>query len=171
MKGSDFIKVGITKEIRTFGFSAPYLRQRRCNVQFRLACHWRIVNSGHTRANANVVRTTGDDFDPKRFSTWCPKALAGIDKLADTIMDRAIPLELRRKKPTETVQKLRYDERFTDVVSMLAKFADDNRENIRNARPRIPSKLNDRMQDNCEPLLAIAEIAGNDMAKLARSHF
>jgi len=35
-----------------------------------------ILNSGHTRDAAYVVRTVGDDNDPCRFSTWAPKAVA-----------------------------------------------------------------------------------------------
>lgn len=56
-----------------------------------------VINSGHSRDNAYVIRTVGDDFTPKRFSTWGAKALSGIGHLSDTLMDRAIVLELRRK--------------------------------------------------------------------------
>jgi putative DNA primase/helicase len=59
-----------------------------------------IINSGHTRQSAFVLRSVGDDFEPKSFSTWGAKAISGIGKLAGTIMDRGIILELRRKLPT-----------------------------------------------------------------------
>ena len=36
-----------------------------------------IINAGHTRANAFVLRTVGDQHEPKRFTVWSPKALAG----------------------------------------------------------------------------------------------
>ena len=29
-----------------------------------------VVNSGHTRQSAFVIRTVGDEHEPKRFSTW-----------------------------------------------------------------------------------------------------
>ncbi|WP_211234058.1 PriCT-2 domain-containing protein, partial [Chitinilyticum litopenaei] len=32
-----------------------------------------VINSGHTRRNAFVLRTVGEDFEPKAFSTWCAK--------------------------------------------------------------------------------------------------
>jgi putative DNA primase/helicase len=35
-----------------------------------------IINSGHARRNAYVVRTVGDDHEPKSFSTWGAKAMA-----------------------------------------------------------------------------------------------
>jgi putative DNA primase/helicase len=43
----------------------------------------------------------------------------------------------------------------------MARFADDYREQVRRARPTLPDALNDRAQDNWEPLLAIAGCAGN----------
>lgn len=130
-----------------------------------------IINSGHTRGSAYVVRTVGDDHTPKKFSTWGAKAIAGIGSLADTIADRSIALELRRKIPGESVQRLRYAESglFERLASKLARFADDNRDAVRNARPDIPRQLNDRAQDNWEPLLAIADVAGGQWPSLTRA--
>jgi hypothetical protein len=51
-----------------------------------------ILNSGHTRDTAFVIRCEGDDNTPKEFSTWAPKAIAAIGKLAATLRDRAIIL-------------------------------------------------------------------------------
>jgi len=123
-----------------------------------------VINSGHSRDNAYVIRTVGDDHTPKRFSTWGAKALSGIGHLSDTLMDRAIILELRRKLVHETIDRLRHAEPdlFLTLTRKLARFADDYREQVRQARPTLPDVLNDRQQDNWEPLLAIAECAGSE---------
>lgn len=130
-----------------------------------------IINSGHTRDSAFVFRCVGDDHVPTRFSTWGAKALSGIGKLADTLMDRAVILQLRRKLPHEKVDRLRYAEPrlFDDLVSQIKRCIDDNREAIRLCRPDLPAKLNDRAQDNWEPLLAIADVAGGGWAERARA--
>ena len=130
-----------------------------------------VVNSGHTRQSAYVIRTVGDDHEPRQFSTWGAKAISGIGQLADTVMDRAIVLELRRKLPTESVQRLRHAEPglFERLASMLARFADDVAADIFNARPNLPESLNDRAQDNWEPLLAIADVACGAWPELARN--
>jgi len=130
-----------------------------------------VLNSGHKRGGAFTIRTVGEDHRPKRFNVWGAKALAGIGALPDTIMDRAIKLELRRKKPGETVGRLRHVKPglFDDLTAKLARFADDNRETMRTARPRLPAFLNDREMDNWEPPLAIADIAGGDWPQMARS--
>lgn len=52
-----------------------------------------VLNSGHSRSGAFVIRTVGKDFEPRRFSTWAPKAIAMIGKLPGTLADRSIRIE------------------------------------------------------------------------------
>ncbi|MCL1826003.1 MAG: DUF3631 domain-containing protein [Betaproteobacteria bacterium] len=129
-----------------------------------------ILNSGHTRDSAYVLRMVGENMALKQFSTWGAKAIAGIGKLADTLMDRAIALDLRRKMPHEQVERIRHarPELFDNLASRLCRFATDQREAVRRARPPVPAELNDRAQDNWEPLLAIAEVAGGIWPEAAR---
>ena len=129
-----------------------------------------VINSGHTRQSAYVIRTVGDDHEPCQFSTWGAKAISGIGHLSETLMDRAIILELRRKLPGEEVQRLRHvdPDHFERLASMLARFAEDAGATIGMARPDLPEALNDRAQDNWEPLLAIADHVGGDWPELAR---
>ena len=56
-----------------------------------------ILNSGHRKAVAYVIRTVGDDYEPRQFSTWCPKAIALIDRLPDTVEDRSVVIPMTRK--------------------------------------------------------------------------
>ncbi|MGF7191997.1 putative DNA primase/helicase [Robbsia andropogonis] len=130
-----------------------------------------LLNCGHTRDSAYVVRTVGDDHMPKQFFVWGAKAIAGIGHLADTLMDRSIALELRRKLPHESVDKLRHAEpgMFDRIKAKLARWSDDNESVIRTARPLIPDALHDRAADNWEPLLQIADIAGGHWPDRARA--
>ena len=129
-----------------------------------------LLNCGHTRDSAYTVRIVGEAMTPTRFNVWGAKALAGIGQLADTLMDRAVTLELRRKLEHETVERLRHAEPdlFDTLSAKLARFADDYRETVRVARPDLPHSLNDRAQDNWEPLLAIAQVAGGVWPDRAR---
>lgn len=130
-----------------------------------------LINCGHTRDSAYIVRTVGAEFTPKQFNVWGAKAISGIGRLADTLMDRAIVLELRRKLPTESVERLRHAEAnlWTNLSRKLAKFALDFADSVGQARPELPDELNDRAQDNWEPLLQIADVAGGDWPKRARA--
>lgn len=125
-----------------------------------------LLNAGHTRDSAFVWRSVaaGDDFEPKRFSVWGMKAIAGINaiKLAETVTSRSIVFELRRKKPDEKVDRLRYAEPFLfeRLKAQLARFAEDYSDAVRQTRPILPDELGDRDQDNIEPLLQVAYVAG-----------
>lgn len=135
-----------------------------------------LLNSGHTRESAQVIRneTIGDEFIPCRFSTWGAKLLSGISqnngngKLHETVLSRSIPIEMRRKLPHETVDRIRNAEPglFDDLRAKLARFADDYRDKVRHARPPLPECLSDRQQDNAEPLLQVAMVAGGDWLQI-----
>lgn len=129
-----------------------------------------IINAGHSRGSAFVIRVVGKEHIPQKFSVWGAKAIAGIGSLSDTLMDRAINLRMRRKRNDEKVVRLNSidDDIFQKLTSMLARFSKDYSQLIRKARPRLPNELNDREQDNWEPLFAIADVAGNDWAERAR---
>lgn len=129
-----------------------------------------IINAGHSRKNAYVIRTTGDNFEPTRFTVWGAKAISGIGHLPETLKDRSIILELRRKQPHETRQRLRHADpaEFELLRCKLCRWAVDNVDAIKQARPELPDALNDRAQDNWEILLSIADLLGEDWSKKAR---
>jgi len=129
-----------------------------------------IINSGHTRQSAHVIRTVGDDFEPKVFSTWGAKLLCGIGKRTPTIMDRAVIIEMRRKQTTDKTERLRHADPglFIDICAKLARWSADNAQSVHDARPNTLEQLNDREQDNWEPLFAIASVAGEEW--LTRAH-
>jgi len=130
-----------------------------------------ILNSGHTRETAFVVRTAGDDHEPRRFSTWSPKAIALIGRLPSTLEDRAIPIPMKRKARGEQVERLRLDriaESVADLRSQAARWAQDRAEGLQRTDPEIPDGLHDRAADNWRPLLAIADDAGDAWPAKAR---
>jgi len=131
-----------------------------------------ILNSGHTRDTATVIRLVGDKHEPKEFSTWSAKSIAAIGKLSGTLRDRSIDVPMKRKKPGERVAKLRDrdTDTFLEIRRKARRWADDNIAKLEKAHPSIPEGLNDRASDNWEPLLAIADLAGNEWPTLALCH-
>ncbi|MBM3576043.1 MAG: hypothetical protein FJX39_10100, partial [Alphaproteobacteria bacterium] len=65
-----------------------------------------IINCGHSRTSPNIIRTVGDNHEPKAFNVFGAKVLCGIGRLPDTIMSRAIILPMRRKLSSEKVTRL-----------------------------------------------------------------
>lgn len=129
-----------------------------------------IINSGHNRVSAFVIRTVGEDHEPRAFSTWAPKAIAMIGKMHPTLISRSITIELRRKGAGETVEPLRQSHRAElDVVRRkAARWAADNHDYLRHAEPEMPAGLVNRGADNWLALLAIADAAGGDWPQRAR---
>lgn len=128
-----------------------------------------ILNSGHTKDTAFVLRTTGDDFEPKRFSTWGAKAIALIGAAPATIIDRAIVIPLRRKRADENVERLRLKVDFPDIRMRCMRWANDVRAAMRHLEIAPLDQLSDRASDNWEPLRAIARLAGGNWPEHAKA--
>jgi putative DNA primase/helicase len=155
---------------------APTLLLDEADTYIHRNDDWRgIVNGGHTPDTAWVIRCDGKQFEPKRFSTWAPKALAMIGKPPETILDRSIVINLARKLPDQTVKKLRRQDRaqLHALRDQLASLIAPHINALRDATPALPPTLNDRAGDSWEPLLAIADLAGGhwpDTARRAATH-
>lgn len=131
-----------------------------------------MINSGHTRATAQVIRCVGDAQEPTVFSTWCPKVLAGIGNPRDTIVDRSIRITMARKASGDTVSSIRRDQ-IRQVCAPLRqqarRWVDDIGAQLRTVEPTMPAGLHDRAADNWRPLLALADLAGGDWPSRARA--
>ena len=123
-----------------------------------------IINSGHTRDTARVIRCDGDKHEPRPFSTWAPKAIAGIGRLSGTIEDRSIVIRLRRKMVHEQKEHLNEEATkvFDEICQKCLRFKEDHLDDLYRISPKRPPELNDRAGDNWAPLFAIAELAGED---------
>jgi Protein of unknown function (DUF3631) len=128
-----------------------------------------VVNSGH-RQGGSVVRTVGDDHEPRKFSTYGACAIALIGKLPATIHDRSVVIDLKRRLPSEEVKRFRSDRAGDlDVLARkAARWAVDNAERVKEIDPKMPAGLFNRDADNWRGLLAIAEAAGGRWPDYAR---
>jgi putative DNA primase/helicase len=123
-----------------------------------------VINSSHRRRNASVIRTVGDAHEPMKFSTWAAMFIAGIGDRAETVEDRAIVFELRRKLPGETTERCPPDmyEQHRTLRRQCMRWAQDHLETLRSLDFVVPSFGNDRAADNWLPLFALARIVGGE---------
>jgi Protein of unknown function (DUF3631) len=129
-----------------------------------------LLNAGNRRGT-RVPRCVGASFSLVEFSVYCPKVLAGIGSLPETVADRAIPIRMRRKAPGELEARFREREapvQAAPIAAALSAWASEAVDALSEARPDLPHELNDRAQDAWEPLLAIADAAGGTWSKHAR---
>jgi hypothetical protein len=121
-----------------------------------------ILNSGHTREKAYVIRCHPTTLQPERFSTWCPKSFALIGHLPETLRDRSIAIRMERKKRGEKVRPLRATTRAerAELRRKISRWIADNGDKLEEPDPAIVEQLNDRAADNWVPIMQIARLAG-----------
>jgi hypothetical protein len=102
-----------------------------------------------------------------KFSCWCPKVVAAIGRLPDTLADRCVVIRMHRKTAVEECERMRNLD-TTDLRRQCARFVKDHAGTIASAQPEIPEGLNDRAADIWEPLFSLADLAGEDWPRLAR---
>jgi hypothetical protein len=127
-----------------------------------------ILNSGH-RKGATVIRTVGDNHEPRCFSTWAPCAIALIGRLPDTLQDRSVVCALRRRKPSERVESFRGDraDHLHVLARKAARWCEDHAAELTAADPDM-GELQNRTADNWRPLFAIADVAGGSWPSRVR---
>lgn len=123
-----------------------------------------ILNAGHLRRTAFVNRCVeiGGQQDVARFSVWGAQVIAGIGDQADTLTDRSVVIELRRRLQGEAVERLPVDlfDRMRPIRQRLMRWTADNAETIALSDAEPPECGDDRRRDNWTPLARIAEALG-----------
>ena len=128
-----------------------------------------VVNGSQRRNVAYIVRCVEPDNEPRRFGTWCPKLIAGIGNIPDTIRDRSLVVRLERKPVAVRLDPWR--ERDREAVEamrgQIARWTADNAGRIGGTLSAVTfpdSFQSDRARDAWAPLLAIANAAGGEWA-------
>ena len=122
-----------------------------------------ILNAGHRRGQG-VPRCVGEAHEVRWFDVFGFKAVAAIGRLWDTVEDRAITIEMRRKRKEDKVERFRVRKVARDAETlrrMAVRWTQDNIEEVARTEPVLPDFLDDRAQDSWEPILAIGVVAGN----------
>ena len=97
--------------------------------------------------------------------------ISGIGEPPSTIVDRAVPIDLKRKLPGEAVKPLR-EKDGPDLAILkrkIARFVADNEEALRRIEPTPLAVDNDRAKDMWDALLAVSDVAGGAWPGRARA--
>jgi putative DNA primase/helicase len=130
-----------------------------------------VVNSGWTRGQG-VVRCDPDSHEPRKFSTFCPKAIALKGRDApDTILSRAIFITVKRRIKSEAIAHFGHvdDACFARLRSQLARWAGDNGKVLGLVRPTMPDGFLNRTASNWQLMFAIADSLGEEAGRRARA--
>jgi hypothetical protein len=129
-----------------------------------------LLDSGHTRDTAFVLRCVGEAQEVRQFSTWCPKSIALIGRLPHTLHDRSIPIQLQRRLPGDKRARLpgRHNSELVRLRRQIARFAQDISPLFAQDEPPLLDGLNDRAQDNWAGMLTVAFAAGGEWPQKAK---
>ncbi|MGZ5543253.1 MAG: DUF3631 domain-containing protein [Limisphaerales bacterium] len=144
------------RESESFGLLSPALSSS-AGVEGEEA-DLELRKAGRSEESARAERRALPGSRLASFSCWCPKVMAAIGRLPDTLADRCIVIRMQRKSNGESCERLR----LLDAEALrrkCARFVMDHRDVIALARPQIPQELNDRAADIWEPLLVLADLA------------
>jgi Protein of unknown function (DUF3631) len=144
------------------------------SVDANAALTTQILNGGYKRG-AKYERMVGANNDQvKVWGSYGAVAMAGLGKarLPDSLTDRLIRVPMEPLKPGESVCRFRQrllesgHRMYRDTLMEFCQWADGIID--LDAVP-IPEALNGRDIDNWEPLLAVAEAAGENWPQRARA--
>ncbi len=123
-----------------------------------------VIKCGIERGKALVYRlekTPSGKFTERHFDCFGMKAISGISakNISDTITDRCITIELRRKLTSEVMPKVRDvpGELWSVLNAKCSAFAIEAGAWLEKHRPKIPTSISDRDADKWEPLISIAD--------------
>lgn len=129
-----------------------------------------LLNSGYKRG-ATIPRCVGPRHEVQEFKAFAAVALAGLGDLPPTVMSRSIIIRMRRRAPGERVEPFRSREHEgvgLGIGDALGKWAKAVGPWAGEAWPELPEGVVDRAAECWEPLIAIADLAGDDWPGLAR---
>jgi hypothetical protein len=129
-----------------------------------------LLNAGYRRG-ATVGRCVmqGSIAVPEELPAFCAAALAGLNDLPDTIHSRAIIVRMRRRAPDEIIEPYRrreHEQQGYGLRDRLAAWAAAAAGRI--TVPDMPDGIVDRDADIWEPLIAVADAAGDHWPETAR---
>ncbi len=122
----------------------------------------RVIPGAQQSLSALKNRTMASSWSSLAYGA--PQVISGIGEQRDTLHDRSIHIEMRRKLPGEKSRKLpaEYYEQQVAIRRRCLRWAEDNAPRLKNTSLQAPACCNDRAQDNWTPLFAMAAIAGDD---------
>jgi len=142
-----------------------------------------VLNSGFECGGSvsRLQKSASGDFREVSFETFCPRALAGINKLADTLEDRSILLVMHRKLAREKTERFSPSRLEAEAQALRDRcylwaltHAADLAAVYDQADQMFPSlvSLDDRARDLWEPLASIVALAdvehGDSSTKLTK---
>jgi hypothetical protein len=128
-----------------------------------------LLNNGYRRGIPYWrVVGEGKKMHVESFDVFCPKAVASIGRLPDTVQDRSIVLALKRRARHEPVERFRFRQAEQETATIREWWESLAAKPSLPEQADVPAELDDRASDSWEPLLMLADVAGGAWPAKAR---
>ncbi len=128
-----------------------------------------VLNTGFDR-NGVVIRLEkdGDRFVPTQFPTYCPRALAGVSRMAESLEDRSIMIFMARRSHVESIERFSPYRLEAEVASLRDRcyiWALSHAEDVAQLYEGMIEEeeplefLDDRARDLWEPVVTVTLLA------------
>src|SRR5262249_19127574 len=104
-----------------------------------------ILNAGY-RKGALVPRCIGTSNELELFDVFCPKSMAGIGHLPQTLEDRAVCIRLTRRTSDEVIERFRFhtaERHKKELGGRIDGWGAFARLNMNGDMPDMPDELDD----------------------------
>lgn len=129
-----------------------------------------LINAGHRRgSNVHRVMGEGRKMKAQEFASFAACALAGIGELPDTVMDRSIVLNMKRRAPNEPIERWHFSSHVPQGHALRDRLAAWAATIESLEAPPDEFGISDRAFDVWEPLLAIGQRVGGTCMVKARA--
>jgi hypothetical protein len=119
-----------------------------------------LLNNGYRRGTPYLkVVGEGKKMHVERFDVFCPKAIASIGRLPDTVQDRSIVIHLNRRARSEDVAPFRFRVAELEALPIRERWEALAGELRLREDIDVPVQLDDRAADNWVPPVALGEAA------------
>jgi hypothetical protein len=124
-----------------------------------------LLNAGNRR-DAVAIRCAEAGKSIERCSVYCPKALAAIGSLPDTITDRAIVIRMQRRTREEKIERFvfqRVEPQGREILERMAAWSQRHQGTVQTAYANAPDLdfLEDRDAESWAPLFSILAVANS----------
>ena len=130
---------------------------------------------GRAASKYSRVERIAGEWQTVWYDPFCPKACSLIGtNLPRPLLGRCLLIELWPLKPGEQVAEVKpFDQELMDAFKTLRRkllrWSNDNASTLKDAEPLFPAGFTTRPRSNAKLLLAIAELAGDELAEQARA--
>ena len=126
-----------------------------------------ILNAGYRRGQyvLRCERPAEGPYEVQQFNVYCPKVIVLIGNLTDTLADRCIPIAMRRRKPSEHVERFFHSQAAREARRYRKEsesWAKTNRRKVKSRHRQDLGFLEDREAELWLPLFSVCRVVAPD---------